>query len=35
MQTYKYILGIDPGLAGTGWGLIENQKSQNKQSLIE
>ena len=34
MLTYKYILGIDPGLAGTGWGLIENSRAQNKQSLI-
>lgn len=35
MLTYKYILGIDPGLAGTGWGLIKNDKVKNKQSLID
>lgn len=35
MQTYKIILGIDPGLATTGWGLIENVKEKNEQNLID
>ncbi|MBU0671337.1 crossover junction endodeoxyribonuclease RuvC [Patescibacteria group bacterium] len=35
MQTYKIILGIDPGLATTGWGVIKNSKEKNEQTLID
>ncbi|MBU0731732.1 crossover junction endodeoxyribonuclease RuvC [Patescibacteria group bacterium] len=35
MLTYKYILGIDPGLAGTGWGLIENDRAKGKQTMVD
>lgn len=35
MPTYKRVLGIDPGLAATGWGLIGNDRSANEQKLID
>jgi len=34
MLTYKKILGIDPGLATTGYGVIINNKKENKQELV-